>query len=42
MAVIHRSLVLVSNRYITDDFAPVYRAVVHFKLGRDIYDENFA
>lgn len=42
MAVIHRSLVMVSNRYITDDFAPVYRAAVHFKLGRDIYDENFA
>ncbi len=41
MAVIHRSYVLVANRYITDDFAPVYRAVVHFKLGLNIYDENF-
>ena len=41
MAVIHRSYVLVANRWITDDFAPVYRAAVHFKLGRDIYDENF-
>ena len=33
MAVIHRSYVLVFNRYITDDYAPVYRAVINFKFG---------
>ena len=33
MAVIHRSYVLATNGYITDAFAPVYRAVVNFKLG---------
>ena len=32
---------LASNRYITDDFGPVYRAVVNFKLGWDIYNEHF-
>lgn len=41
LTVFHRSYVLVLNRYITDDFAPVYRAAVRFKLGLDIYDENF-
>ena len=41
MAVIHRSYVLVFNRYITDDFAPVYRAAINFKFGWDIYNENF-
>ncbi len=41
MAVIHRSYVLVFNRYITDDFAPVYRAVINFKFGWDIYNEHF-
>ncbi|VEG54160.1 putative integral membrane protein [Mycolicibacterium aurum] len=41
MAVIHRSYVLVFNRYITDDYAPVYRAVINFKFGWDIYNENF-
>ncbi|MGD9620337.1 MAG: arabinofuranan 3-O-arabinosyltransferase [Mycolicibacterium sp.] len=42
MSIIHRSYVLATNGYITDDFAPVYRAVVNFKLGWDIYNENFS
>lgn len=41
LSIIHRSYVLATNGYITDDFAPVYRAVVNFKLGLDIYNENF-
>ncbi|MCH9734563.1 MAG: DUF2029 domain-containing protein, partial [Actinomycetia bacterium] len=41
LSVIHRSYVLATNGFITDDFAPVYRAVVNFKLGLPIYDENF-
>lgn len=41
MSVFHRSYVLATNGYITDDFAPVYRAVVNFKLGLDIYNEHF-
>ncbi|EKF24162.1 hypothetical protein C731_1922 [Mycolicibacterium hassiacum DSM 44199] len=41
MAVIHRSYVLATNGYITDDFAPVYRAVINLKKGLNIYDENF-
>ena len=41
MSVFHRSYVLATNGYITDDFGPVYRAVVNFKLGWNIYDENF-
>ena len=41
LAVIHRSYVLATNGYITDDFGPVYRAVVNFKLGNPIYDGNF-
>lgn len=41
LSIIHRSFVLATNGYITDDFAPVYRAVVNFKLGWDIYNENF-
>ncbi|KAB7758454.1 membrane protein [Mycolicibacterium phlei DSM 43239 = CCUG 21000] len=39
--IIHRSYVLATNGYITDDFGPVYRAVVNFKLGLDIYNEHF-
>ncbi len=42
LSIIHRSYVLGTNGYITDDFGPVYRAVVNFKLGLDIYDENFS
>jgi arabinofuranan 3-O-arabinosyltransferase len=41
MAVIHRSYVLVFNRDITDDYAPVYRAAINFKFGWDIYNEHF-
>jgi arabinofuranan 3-O-arabinosyltransferase len=41
LSVIHRSYVLATNGYITDDFAPVYRAVVNFKLRLDIYNEHF-
>jgi arabinofuranan 3-O-arabinosyltransferase len=41
LSIIHRSYVLATNGYITDDFAPVYRAVVNFKMGWDIYNEHF-
>jgi len=41
MSVFHRSYVLATNGYITDDFGPVYRAVINFKMGWDIYNENF-
>jgi arabinofuranan 3-O-arabinosyltransferase len=39
--VIHRSYVLATNGYITDDYGPVYRAVVNLKMGWDIYNEHF-
>jgi arabinofuranan 3-O-arabinosyltransferase len=38
--IIHRSYVLATNGYITDDYGPVYRAVVNFKMGWDIYNEH--
>jgi arabinofuranan 3-O-arabinosyltransferase len=41
MSVIHRSYVLATNGYITDDFGPVYRAVSNLRLGLDIYNEHF-
>ena len=41
MSIIHRSYVLATNGYITDDFGPVYRAVINFKMGWDIYNEHF-
>ncbi len=41
MMVIHRSYILVFNRFVTDDYAPVYRAVINFKFGWDIYNEHF-
>jgi arabinofuranan 3-O-arabinosyltransferase len=41
LLVIHRSFVLATNGYITDDYGPVYRAVVNFKMGWDIYNEHF-
>ena len=41
LSVIHRSYVLATNGFITDDFGPVYSAVVNFKLGLPIYSENF-
>jgi arabinofuranan 3-O-arabinosyltransferase len=39
--IIHRSYVLATNGYITDDYGPVYRAVVNFKMGWAIYNEHF-
>src|SRR4029077_974972 len=41
LLIIHRSYVLATNGYITDDYGPVYRAVINFKMGWDIYNENF-
>lgn len=41
MSIIHRSYVLTSNGYITDDWAPVYRAARNFRAGVDIYNEHF-
>jgi arabinofuranan 3-O-arabinosyltransferase len=41
LMIIHRSYVLATNGYITDDYGPVYRAVVNFKMGWDIYNEHF-
>lgn len=41
MSVIHRSYVLGTNGYITDDFGPVYRAVIAFKRHQPVYGENF-
>ena len=40
MSIIHRSYVLTSNGYITDDWAPVYRAVRNFRAAVDIYNEH--
>ena len=39
--IIHRSYVLATNGYITDDFGPVYRAVSNLRRGLDIYNEHF-
>lgn len=41
LSVIHRSVVLTTNGNITDDFKPVYRAVLNFRHGWDIYNEHF-
>jgi arabinofuranan 3-O-arabinosyltransferase len=41
LMIIHRSYVLATNGYITDDYGPVYRAVINFKMGWDIYNEHF-
>src|ERR1700739_254022 len=41
MAVIHRTIVVTTNGNITDDFKPVYRAVLNFRRGWDIYTEHF-
>ncbi|MBY0442045.1 MAG: arabinofuranan 3-O-arabinosyltransferase [Mycobacteriaceae bacterium] len=41
MSVIHRGVVLTTNGNITDDFTPVYRAVLNFRRGWDIYNEHF-
>ena len=37
----HRSIILPLNGNITDDFKPVYRAVLNFRRGWDIYNEHF-
>jgi arabinofuranan 3-O-arabinosyltransferase len=39
--IIHRSYVLATIGYITDDYGPVYRAVSNFRRGLDIYNEHF-
>ena len=41
ISVIHRSIVVTTNGNITDDFRPVYRAVLNFRRGWDIYNEHF-
>ncbi len=41
MSVLHRSIILPLNGNITDDFKPVYRAVLNFRHGWDIYNEHF-
>lgn len=41
LIIIHRSYVLATNGYITDDYGPVYRAVSNFRRGLDIYNEHF-
>ncbi len=41
MSVLHRSIVLTANGNITDDVKPVYRAVLNFRHGWDIYNEHF-
>jgi arabinofuranan 3-O-arabinosyltransferase len=41
MSIIHRGYVLTSNGYITDDWAPVYRAARNFRAGVAIYNEQF-
>jgi len=41
LAVIHRTIVVTTNGNITDDFKPVYRAVLNFRHGWDIYNEHF-
>jgi len=41
LSVIHRTYVLATNGFITDDFGPVYRAVSNLRLGLDIYNEHF-
>ncbi|CAM3072823.1 hypothetical protein BST27_17230 [Mycobacterium intermedium] len=41
LSVLHRSIVLTINGNITDDFKPVYRAVLNFRHGWDIYNEHF-
>lgn len=42
LSIIHRSYVLATNGYITDDFGPVYRAVSNFRRNWDIYNEHFS
>jgi arabinofuranan 3-O-arabinosyltransferase len=41
LMIIHRSYILATNGYITDDYGPVYRAVSNLRRGLDIYNEHF-
>lgn len=41
MSFIHRTVVLTINGNITDDFKPVYRAVLNFRHHLDLYNEHF-
>ena len=41
MSIIHRSYVLTSNGYITDDWAPVYWALRHFRASEPVYTDVF-
>lgn len=41
MSLLHRAVILPLNGNITDDFKPVYRAVLNFRHGLDIYNEHF-
>ncbi|MBS9532050.1 arabinofuranan 3-O-arabinosyltransferase [Mycobacterium sp. M1] len=41
MSMIHRVVVLPLNGNITDDFKPVYRAVLNFRHHLDLYNEHF-
>jgi arabinofuranan 3-O-arabinosyltransferase len=41
LAVVHRTIVVTTNGNITDDFKPVYRAVLNFRHGWDVYNEHF-
>ena len=41
LAVIHRTIVVTTNGNIVDDLKPVYRAVLNFRHGWDIYNEHF-
>lgn len=41
MSIIHRSYVLTSNGYITDDWAPVYWALRHFRASEPVYTDAF-
>ena len=42
MFIIHRSYVVATNGFLTDDFGPVYRAVIAFKFGRACIEEGVA
>ena len=41
MSIIHRSYVLTTNGYITDDWAPVYWALRHFRYHEPVYTDVF-
>ena len=42
MSIIHRSYVLTTNGYITDDWAPVYWALRRFRHHEPVYNDVFA